>query len=636
MMKFFRKYNKQLLAFFMVGLMVVFVGGSALQGLLTPETNPVVAQSKYGPITYMDQQAANAQGNLLESLGLDWRHPAGWTPKPIESIDWILLRREAEQLGVDASQASVRSALSDPEFDARLNDLSQRLRVRPEALHGALADLRSIQQAASAVAGASVPSEAELMVAARNALETVALRVVALPAQLFVDESLEFSEEEIKAHFAKYREKERGKGLNFGYYQHPALRVQYVKIDRAAISDGITLANPERKARAYFEEHRTTDREFKRPEDPAAAGKIAGPPGPPDPYLTWEEAKDTAIANLRKQTADQAAERIASWITQYTTESFLEVDRGPDGYRPAPATVARPEYYDELIAKIPSSIAFANAVSVGTTDFFSEEQVEKVPELGGTSFRPERALSQSLPFKTLAFRTQAIVPKVPTEEGTNPGDYLATFQTSPFPVTDVASGNLYVFRVIDARPGHVPESVDEVREEVVADLRLARAFGAAKARAESLRQCMSYQSLKEAYEADLELVDLKEKPGGVGSGYFEPPPFSRVPKHMASRGRPAAGVFAGMGLGNLPNETIDECFALDHAADKTKVIELVERPAVILVEWVETKPAPEDEFNSLRKKLSEELADARWREAVADWLDPKNIQARAGFVLGPG
>ena len=57
MMKFFRKHNKKLLAVFMTLLMIVFVGGSALQGLLTPRANRVVANSKYGPISFIDQEA---------------------------------------------------------------------------------------------------------------------------------------------------------------------------------------------------------------------------------------------------------------------------------------------------------------------------------------------------------------------------------------------------------------------------------------------------------------------------------------------------------------------------------------------------------------------------------------------------
>src|SRR3989304_7864337 len=99
MMKFFRKHNKKLLAIFMAGLMIVFIGGSALQGLLTPQTNPVVANSIYGPVTLLDQNSANSQTNLLEMMGVDWRRPVPGGAKPLDSVDWILLRREAQALG---------------------------------------------------------------------------------------------------------------------------------------------------------------------------------------------------------------------------------------------------------------------------------------------------------------------------------------------------------------------------------------------------------------------------------------------------------------------------------------------------------------------------------------------------------
>ena len=64
-----------------------------------------------------------------------------------------------------------------------------------------------------------------------------------------------------------------------------------------------------------------------------------------------------------------------------------------------------------------------------------------------------------------------------------------------------------------------------------------------------------------------------------------------------------------------------------------KVLELKDRAAVLLAEWVETKPAPEDDFNTLRKQLVSQLADARWRTAAAAWLDPEKVRARTGFAL---
>jgi hypothetical protein len=92
-------------------------------------------------------------------------------------------------------------------------------------------------------------------------------------------------------------------------------------------------------------------------------------------------------------------------------------------------------------------------------------------------------------------------------------------------------------------------------------------------------------------------------------------------------------VFGGIGIGNLTNEVVDQCFALEHADEKMKVFELKDRAAVLLAEWVETKPPAEDEFNTLRKELVTQLADARWRSAASVWLDPEKVRARTGFAL---
>ncbi|MEK7757489.1 MAG: hypothetical protein AAB385_09805, partial [Planctomycetota bacterium] len=468
-------------------------------------------------------------------------------------------------------------------------------------------------------------------------LETVKIRAVLLPAEAFVDVNQQFSDAEIQAQFDKYREKEPGQGLNFGYFRPPSLQVQYVEIDRRKIAEAVGVANLDRKAKSYYEERRTTDPAFRKKDvppgpDPAAAGLVEGPPAPPFvPYMDWESAKDIAIEALRKKYADEAVERIANWLVQYADESWLEVERGQDGYKIAPGSVATLDYYDDVVRHIPATMAFPGAVSIATTDFFTVEEAPDVLDLGGTAFRTAPGVSQS--FATLAFRTKAIVPTVSPDERTNALDYLAPFQSCRFPLTDDKTGNLYVFRIVDAKPAHAPESVAELRDQVVEDLRLSRAYEVAKTRAESLRACSATQSLSEAYEADADLVAFKEKAEGVNSGYVEPPPMSRVLRHQASRGRSPTGVFGGIGVGNLANEVVDQCFALEHADEKMKVFELKDRAAVLLAEWVETKPPAEDEFNTLRKQLVTQLADARWRSAASVWLDPEKVRARTGFAL---
>ena len=108
MMKFFRKHNKKLLAVFMVLLMVVFVGGSALTYIATPSLDRKVANSKYGPITELDIAIAKQTTTLLTNSGyvfdgkqpmVNLRQGAPVTNTPLTLKDWVLLVREAEALG---------------------------------------------------------------------------------------------------------------------------------------------------------------------------------------------------------------------------------------------------------------------------------------------------------------------------------------------------------------------------------------------------------------------------------------------------------------------------------------------------------------------------------------------------------
>lgn len=628
MMKFFRKYNKQLLAVFMVALMVVFIGGSALQSLMTPEQNYTVANSNYGPITLKDQQEAAEATMLIERLGLNWKQPVGMAAAPIETpMDWILLLREAKKLGTAVGVDSVRGSLSDSAMQDVVNQVARSLRIKPDRIHQALAQLRTVQRTVTAIGGATVPSEAELRVATRDALETVSFRAILAPGKAFIDDKQTFSDEEMKKHFAAYRETARGPGLNFGYYRAPSLKVQYLTIDRAAIAAAVGIANLESKAKTYYEQRKALDPVFKRPGNPLA--DPAAPP--PDPYLTFEEAKDKAIEGLRKEQATDVAGRLADWLLQFTSEAFLEVERGADLYKPAPSHVAKLEYYNELIQKIPPQLTFPKSVSVGVTDFFTLEKADKVPELGNAMYRPERGVAQS--FASLVFRNQAMVPKIPADEGANTSEYLSLFQTGPYALSEGTTGNLYLYRVIEAKPGRAAESLEEVRDEVIADLRTLRGFEAAKKRAEALRAAAAQQTLKALYEADAELVAFKAKSAGNESGFFEPPPVTRVSRMEAPFGRPAGGANTNSGLGRLPNDAVDQIFSLESSADKTTVLELKDRAAVVLVQWVETKPATQDQFDTLRKDLASKLSDVHFRDAVTPWLESSQIQARSGFAL---
>ncbi|RME39063.1 MAG: hypothetical protein D6788_06200 [Planctomycetota bacterium] len=625
MMKFFRKYNKHLLAGLMVLLMVVFLGGNALYELARPSINRSVATTRFGEITFADQQEADAVTSILSRMRISWEFPVPQARKPLELVDWILLKREARSLGLQTDEAAVLASFG---ADMRINDLARNLRARPDLIVRALAELETIRRMAEMVSSAAIPSEAEIRSAARKVLEKVRLNAVLLPARAFEPEDAEFSEEEMLAQFNAYREREPGEGLEFGYYVPPALKLQYVVIDREKLASLLRIPNLEKRAKALYDEH--PDRpEFARPPEERGDEDAEGPP--PSPYLSWEEAKDIAVDLVRKEEAEKVAARIAQWIIRYAGELWLGVERKENGYREAPEAAKSLSFYEEAITKLPRNLSYPEAIRVETTDFFSEDEAREVPGIGSAWFRPERGgMGMSLPM--LAFRSEAIVPEVP-KEAEHSSDYLAMFETCRFPVSD-AKGNLYVFRVVDRRPGHVPESIDEVRDRVVADLRLMKGFEEAQWRATALKHCEEDEmTLKEAYEADVDLARIAATPEGAGMGYFELEPVARMSRYQAATGQEPDTIYLEPGVGMVPAKVVEAFFRLDEIHGRYEAFELKKRASMLVVEWVETLKPRADEFMDMRDGFVQQYIREKRRAAVAEWLDPDNIRARAGFAL---
>ena len=185
MMKFFRKYNKQLLAFFMALLMIVFIGGTALQELLQPDLDFEIAKSNLGAISQQDQRIASVETEILDRMGQSWQYPLFSGNDPLTAMDWILLAREAEKLGVTVDDAAIRT---NPNFGPVMENIrlvAHNMRIKQDVVIGAMAKLQSIRQAAITIASATTPSEAEIVSAARDSLERVKVRAVLLPAEAF-------------------------------------------------------------------------------------------------------------------------------------------------------------------------------------------------------------------------------------------------------------------------------------------------------------------------------------------------------------------------------------------------------------------------------------------------------------------
>ena len=118
MMKFFRKHTKYMLAVFMSLLLVVWLGGSALQSSFVPDTGAEVQATAFGlEITRRDVGRFANETRLLANLrrpNMPWDlwselrfAGAMGSGELLEPIDWFLLRQEADNMGIVVTDAQV-------------------------------------------------------------------------------------------------------------------------------------------------------------------------------------------------------------------------------------------------------------------------------------------------------------------------------------------------------------------------------------------------------------------------------------------------------------------------------------------------------------------------------------------------
>ncbi len=622
MIKFLRKHNKKLLAVSLVFLMIVFIGGSALESLLAPKFNPVLGRSDLGKVTQADVSVAKTTTNILSILGYQWQYPLGATAKPLSDLDWVLLGREVDRLGMTQPIEAARASLAKVRTVDEIDTLCRRERIQPDRVYGALAELLSISQTAQSIIMSVPPSEAEIRSAAFNALDKVSVNAVVLPGRAFIDENAQVSDDRLDALFAEYKSTKPGRGLDFGYFLPPAVKLQYVKIDRDKIAAAIGIPNLQREARKYYDKNKSVL--FKR--IPQADAADEQPPAPQSEFLSWEEAQEEAVAVIRSQRADRVVSRIAGWLIDFSTEPFVEVERGQDGYKVAPEGIRGSGYYDRIVEQIPDKLNFPGAITVGQSEYFSQRDASSVAEIGGTYARDGQKNWLGV-LGSVAFKTQPIVPKVYDVPGARTDQYVSLHQTAYYPLSD-NSGNKFVWRVVDVRAAHPADNVEEVRTQLIEDAKLKSGFEDALNYAKTLSFSAMESNLKEAFEGDVDLQDVVNSAAGGSIHYTEPEPFARA--SIASQGRAAEGL--RVSFGTINKEDVDRCFALEQSDERVIVITMRGSASVAVVEWVASIPGREDEFASMRPTLRTELVGRRTRAAITGWFDSEQIQARTGYT----
>lgn len=494
MLKFLRKYQKWLLVVFGSFLMLVFVAPQAVQQFGKNQLRRTVATLGTAKISVADRQmAAQERQAVKEFLDKVSASDAAVAFVSGDHTDhWLLLTHAAEQggfvgeapdgrdfldslaqplaiqLGQFFSQ-QLQQAGSDfdqmPSDEELINTARQQIeilsnsaaasaRLTPNQFEKAMAKARGIFRMYDAYIRAATPSDRAVAIEARQTLDELQSDYIVIPGAYAVPDGFAPTEDQLTEHFQTYRAVMATEGdLGIGYVLPPRVKLEWLKLDRTDIVAAIT-ADPIEVAAEY---RRNPDR---YPQDRAEA------------YAQIEQMLRNASADALMDAADTIIRGEVLGVRRR-----LKAD---GRYRIIPDDWQRPSLAD-LAQQVQQQLATDSAFE-GATIPLPEYQIRDTRWLTSNDLRGLEGIGiaivrlggQQLPFAQVVLSVREIA-----------GDNDLVLQTR-MPAVDTRAndpytGDRYYFTILDSRSESAADTLNEVREQVVKDMRSIAGFEQLKA-----------------------------------------------------------------------------------------------------------------------------------------------------------
>ncbi|MCK4625413.1 MAG: hypothetical protein KAV00_08895 [Phycisphaerae bacterium] len=663
MMKFFRKHMKKLLAIFASAILISWLGGSALQSLLTPDMGgSVTATYVGGDITRNQWRWTQRQTAWLDGLRLNWRYPASRAQLvDLDQPSWFLLQKEAQRMGIHSSRPLVETMLENHLKQLRrqkipvpsVASLAAKLNVTQELIYDAVAAHIDVVRYVGKVGQAAAVSDAEVLRALDDGLSQVQFKAAVLRAEMFENPEETFTESEMRETFDKSKDrKPSGKGMNFGYVLPPRVKMQYAKIDPKAIEQAVTLdpRKLEDEANEYWRKNKQ-DPAFLRPpgekKDDTATTRQADedtttqPTSAPaeegekekSPYFAnWLQAREAAIEAVRSNKATERAEAIANWLKEQTAIPWDHLEANTNGYKPTPAIATATGHYSQILGDATVGLSGVETVTISTTDWISPENIQDLEGIG-SALLPNPG-GQPIMFPQIVFHVEglAVIPSGEDAVGVDRTTFMALYQTYPYAMRD-ADDNIYVFRPVQVGEERPPLDIDEVRDRVVADLRFAHGYEKAQTAAKELHQKARQDGLENAWNVDKSIQKAVNSFNETTDDQARKAGFNKIitVNRKLLTGDPVE--YAG-NIGQVTETFLEACFTMGQSESKDsrlRIIDMPESGTVVVVEWIKDVPLDEQRFEMFKSYVSQQMQRQRVQEYLGEWLRPKQIKARNEF-----
>jgi hypothetical protein len=486
MLKWLRKYNTLILVVGGCLLMVAFL----LQGVLSDLSRRGIfggTAFKIGSHKVTDDNLREAGHDYNAMCALVGGNRVLEATFGIENLDhWYLLVREAQQAGLIGGEqdgtdfldelpqalASYMASrdmrysydtyltLEKMQLSANKSRAIQEAGLTSEGFYKALAKLRGIERLTSGFVRTLHYGERRLASDGRDLFDTFRADYVMVPAEREIAGIPDPDEAAIKAHYQKYKDTPKGGGeYGIGYLLPPRVKLSWIEINKRIISDAVVVDDIEAEKR-FLKQY---------PNGQVGEGKTAADERKRFENQVREEQAEKAVAAAETVVRDEI------FRATRKLERDGEFYRIPAGYEGVDLTRVREEVAKRLLELYKMTIP-APKVVVRSASWITEADVPSLEGIGASTMRHG---PNQVGFADVLFSVKEIA-------GNNDLG-LQVGIPSAEPLRD-PSGNAYFFVLLDARKESNPDSMDEVRPDIVRNIKRLAAYEKLKADESQLLQ----------------------------------------------------------------------------------------------------------------------------------------------------
>ncbi|HUS45356.1 MAG TPA: hypothetical protein VM219_04910 [Phycisphaerae bacterium] len=523
-------------------------------------------------------------------------------PAMVSVMTWLALYKEAQQWGFGTSDAEVKArieklrelGLTSAELSRVVSNVAGGEPLRfYEALRTDMTLRAYVDWLTEAL---TIPVEPEMRRQFTRTDEQIKVRLIVLKAEDFVDAAEEPSPEALREQFEKYKEYLAGEGpKGFGYRTAASVAIEYLVADPKAFEEETRAAVTDQMVEEYYEAHK--DSEFVVKDAPEKEGEDKGADSEKDPDDEEGDAEEAAEAEetfrpleevreeIRDRLVEREAERLAREKMEGNVAQIRSMKKPPDLQIWADETQVRRAALEEL---------------------HTAQQLAALPGLGEATRGQDRLPQCAL----------ALVGLVAPEKARLAPEEISEVFVDP-------EGRAYAFRVTAYEESRPPEVLEEVREQVAADLRLEAAFDLVRERGRTILEAAARKGLKAAAEAE-----------GVKPEETDWFPRQRGPFAYMGRYIWFPPALPGIGYNQL---VTDECFrlSLDPEGTRRTLVVLPRGRTVIVAELADHRSPREAAYRKERPALAMQVGVALAGKIRDKLLDEEAIRRRLGVVYSP-